>query len=884
MDDVADKFPRLSKNEIAASTAVGPAATKREDDALIAPIPAAAPEPPHIHPQWGAPSGYWVYRGASGATQQIIFRFDPPGEPKKILPCTLWRTARGMRWRWKGFPAPRPLYGLDRLAARPDAPVIVCEGEKTADAAGKVFPDHVAVTSSGGARATDKTDWSPLSGRKVTIWPDNDEPGADCARQVAANVSRFGCKVSVIDANALASIDSGGRGPDWSAEGWDAADALAEWPDVEALRSAALGLAKPYTVAEFAAAEAKPTPDEAAIEHRVVELSGLTEIKYGLARPSAAKELGIPVGLLDKLVKQARRASDGVVDGGVVFADVEPWDAETDAAALLDEISGTVRQFVVCGPQVAIAVALWISFTWVIDRVEVAPLLIITAPEKRCGKSQLLSLVGLLSYRPLPASNISSAAVFRVVEAHSPTLLLDEADTFMKENEELRGIVNSGHTRQSAFVIRTVGDEHEPKRFSTWGAKAIAGIGRLPETTVDRAVVVELKRKLPSERTDRLRHADRSQFERLSRMLARFAEDNGDAIEAARPDLPEALNDRSQDNWEPLLAIADRAGGRWPTTARAAALKLSGAAQEAMSSSAELLSDVRAVFDAAGDEKISTEALLRALIGKEESPWGTYHGGKPMTARNLAKRVGEYSIKSTNVRFGHEVLKGFCRWQFEDAFARYLPQSPSAIDATPLHIPGTQGNAGVSECSGFLSDAATDASLPLPLRLEGCSGATIVAECGGIEYRAATRKSPENNECSGVANFGGGTDGNKPPELPGQSALADAAMADAIEERAALAADCVPACYLDVWARLNHQKPANVSEAEWWLALDHGGRFLDVWGDKAAELRWTAGELFDVPRDERSGGLIWRLKGTSVAELHRQFARTNTGRCICREP
>ena len=143
----------------------------------------------------------------------------------------------------------------------------------------------------------------------------------------------------------------------------------------------------------------------------------------------------------------------------------------TDPAALLDEICATVRRFIVCEPKVAIAVALWIAFTWLIDRVDVAPLLVITAPEKRCGKSQLLSLVGFLSFRPLPASNISSAAVFRVVEAHAPTLLLDEADTFMKENEELRGVVNSGHTRQSAFVIRTVGDEHEPKRFSTWGLR-----------------------------------------------------------------------------------------------------------------------------------------------------------------------------------------------------------------------------------------------------------------------------------------------------------------------------------------------------------------------------------------------------------------------------
>jgi putative DNA primase/helicase len=508
---------------------------------------------------------------------------------------------------------------------------------------------------------------------------------------------------------------------------------------------------------EAAAGEANPTPNEAAIERHVAELSCLTDIKYALARASVARDLGLPVGILDRLVKEARRAATGVADNNsVVFPEADPWDAEIIPAVLLDEIRETILRFIVCEPEAAVAVALWIFFTWVIDRVDVAPLLVITAPEKRCGKSQLISLVGHLSFRPLPASNISSAAVFRVVEAHSPTLLLDEADTFMNENEELRGVINSGHTRESAFVIRTVGDDHEPKRFSTWGAKAIAGIGRLPETTRDRAVVVELKRKLPSEKTDRLRHADRGQFERHRRMLARFAKDNGAAIEAARPDLPEALNDRAQDNWEPLLAIADRAGGRWPAAARSAALKLSGAAHEATSSSAELLSDIRAVFDAMADEKISTAELLRGLIGKEESPWATYHAGKPMTARNLAKRLGEYSIKSTNVRFGHEVQKGFHRSQFADAFARYLPRAASEKDATALQSPESQGNAGVSERSGTWSQSATDGNFPLPLQDERRSGTANVAACSGFQNQDATRKSPENNECSGVAEFGGG--------------------------------------------------------------------------------------------------------------------------------
>ena len=129
----------------------------------------------------------------------------------------------------------------------------------------------------------------------------------------------------------------------------------------------------------------------------------------------------------------------------------------------------------------------------------------ITAPEKQCGKSQLLTLIGKLSNRPLVASNITTQSLFRVVEAFSPTLLIDEADSFMRENEDLRGIINSGHTRQSAFAIRCVGDNHEPTRFSTWGAKAISGIGSLPDTIMDRAIIFNLRRKLPGEEVERLR-------------------------------------------------------------------------------------------------------------------------------------------------------------------------------------------------------------------------------------------------------------------------------------------------------------------------------------------------------------------------------------------
>ena len=246
MDEAPNKFAPLTEDEFAAPPTVGPKAPELEDGELASPIPPDAPEPPRSHPKWGKPTARWTYRDANGATLQIVFRFDPPDERKQFLPCTLWRDAKGLRWRWKGLPAPRPLYGLEMLAADPDALVIVCEGEKAVEAARRIFPDSVCVTSPGGANGAQKADWTCLAGRRVLIWPDADEPGMRYEREVATILVPLKCEISVIDAATLAEIDGGRRGPNYSPDGWDAANAVAEWPDLEALRAQALWLTKPF--------------------------------------------------------------------------------------------------------------------------------------------------------------------------------------------------------------------------------------------------------------------------------------------------------------------------------------------------------------------------------------------------------------------------------------------------------------------------------------------------------------------------------------------------------------------------------------------------------------------------------------------------------------
>jgi putative DNA primase/helicase len=437
--------------------------------------------------------------------------------------------------------------------------------------------------------------------------------------------------------------------------------------------------------------EAPDYPLEAVIER----LAKLTPLQYDQVRRLEAKTLGVRPATLDAAVKDARK---GTIADDLPFVEVEPWPDEVDPAQLLTDISATVRRFIVCEKETAHAVALWAAMTWFIDVVPVAPLAIITAPEKRCGKSQLLFLLGRLSARAITTSSITPAALYRTIDAWCPTLLVDEADAFMKDNDELRGLLNSGHTRESAYVIRTVGDSFTPTKFNTWGAKALAGIGHVADTLMDRSVILELRRKLPHEEVDRIRHAEPNLFADLRSRLARFAEDYRDRVKEARPPLPQSLNDRAQDNWEPLLAIAMAAGNEWLKLGTTAALKLSGSESAAQTVGTELLADIQEIF---GDDRdrITTAELIRLLCADEEKPWATFNRGQSISPRQVAKRLREYGILSHTIRLGIETAKGYTLEQFKEAFSRYLSTAPELSVTT-------------SQSSIHAASAVTDNSLP----------------------------------------------------------------------------------------------------------------------------------------------------------------------------
>lgn len=250
--------------------------------------------------------------------------------------------------------------------------------------------------------------------------------------------------------------------------------------------------------------------------------------------------------------------------------------------------------------------------------------------------------------------------------------MIDEADTFLRQSDELRGIINSGHTHDTAFVIRTVGEDHEPRRFATWSPKAIACIGDAPDTIEDRAIVIHMRRKLPSETVTRLRYKDR--YRELGSQCLRWLADHIDALRAAEPDLPGELNDRAADNWTPLLAIADAAAGKWPKRARDVAKALSGGEQtEDTSARVQLLADICAVFEARKLDCIRSVDLVDALVDMEDRAWPEWRKGKPLTATQLARLLRPFGISPGTRRGGDDTFKGYVRDKFNDAFRRYLP-------------------------------------------------------------------------------------------------------------------------------------------------------------------------------------------------------------------
>lgn len=487
-------------------------------------------------------------------------------------------------------------------------------------------------------------------------------------------------------------------------------------------------------------ASTSPPDDVADRLRRLAELTRGDAIARAAIRARAIDVLtrsGVrgPARLVDAALGQVPAAPTS--DAPVIVRDDEPWAEPVDGAALAETITDLVEHYVVLPAHAAPAVTLWVLHTYLMGVWYISPLLVLTSPAPRCGKTTLLMLAAQLAHRALAASSISAAAVYRVIETQTPTLLLDEADTYLRrgghDDDALRGVLDGGHTRPTARVIRCVGDDHVPTACSTWSAKLLALIGRPPATITDRSITIGLRRRLPSEPVARLR-ADRLEqvCAPLRRQLRRWTDDHADVLRDAEPDVPAELHDRAADNWRPLLAIADALGDAWPARARTAAVVLTGA-EPTEAIGVELLADLRAISADLGDpDLLPSTPIVERLTALEDRPWGEWRPGgrgeaRPLTGRGLARLLAPYGISTTQRRVSGRPLWSYRRDLLAEAWERYLPvqgeipavhpvQRDAANDDGPASRidirdsgPGRHGCATVTEAdSTGLRHAVTD--------------------------------------------------------------------------------------------------------------------------------------------------------------------------------
>ena len=448
----------------------------------------------------------------------------------------------------------------------------------------------------------------------------------------------------------------------------------------------------------------------------------------------------VSVTALDAATAPAGDANgDGKQGRPVEFEDPEPWTEAVDGAALLSDIASFIQRHVSIAPALADTVALWIAVTWIHDRLEISPFLNVTSATKRCGKTLLVNdVIGALVRRPEKiGSQISSAYLFRLIELHEPTLLLDEIDTYLRDEPELRGDLNSSQRRSGAHAGRLVpvGDgAFEPRRFSTWCPKVFSGIGGMPDTVLDRSIVVEIARRPPGVSLTGWRDRDRAAIKSLRRQLARWREDEAANIVAGLSGVtfPPALHDRGRDAWEALLAIGDNAGSDWSgrdgRAWKACEHVTASTADEETGAREMVLADLRAIFEARGwPEAIGTNQVLDDLIAMDARPWSEWRRGKPLTARGLSSLLKPFKtpnpVQPRNHRFQNgNQAKAYIRADLDAHWKAYFPE---AGDSYPSRRPNPVKQ-GISFDSypSQVNEAGTDTDRTKPLETRGWDGGT----------------------------------------------------------------------------------------------------------------------------------------------------------------
>jgi endogenous inhibitor of DNA gyrase (YacG/DUF329 family) len=358
---------------------------------------------------------------------------------------------------------------------------------------------------------------------------------------------------------------------------------------------------------------------------------------------------------------------------------------------LLDDVAEFVARFSVfpsehCAP----TLTLWYAHTHAIQQFYVTPRLILDSAEPASGKTRVLEVAQHLVAVPEMTISATTAALFRLVSMGPITILFDEVDAIFNpknggNNEDLRGLLNAGYKR-SATIARCVGDAKDMKvqRFPVYAPAALVGIsGGMPATITTRAITIHMRRRRTDEPVEpfRERHVAR-EAQPLREQLAAWINSTGTRLGDAQPDMPEGVTDRSAEIWEPLLAIADTAGGHWPDTARDACRHfVLNTGPQITSPGVRMLADLRDLFARRRTDRLPTKTILAELLDLDEAPWGDLHG-KPLDARRLSRELGRYGARPVTFEDDEGSTKGYVTYcttgrqaqtGLADAWSRYLP-------------------------------------------------------------------------------------------------------------------------------------------------------------------------------------------------------------------
>lgn len=621
--------------------------------------------------EWGQPTAIFDYHDAIGILIVRVCRFER-GSEKTFRQC---RLTDGGEWFWKTHGIEIPLYRTpDIEAVQPGADVYLVEGEKKADALAAW--GLTASCNVGGAGKFRDHHAAQLAARRVRviILPDNDPAGRQHAAAARVMLEQHGVSTRTV---VLPNLAPKGDVIDWAKAGGTAEQLqqlVAAQPDDEP-GQAGNGAGNGHGNGS--------DHDTAGDDAAILRLAKMARLAYERVRIDEASRLGCRPNILDKLVDAARGENHHSGEGQrIEFEPIEPWPEEVDGAALLDELATFFKAHATLPLEhVKDGLALWVLHCFCFENFAITPRLIIKSIDPQSGKSTIIDLLTLVTPRAVDVESATVAYFFRVIEMAHPTFLLDEADRFLnkKENGELIGAINAGAKRGGKMGrVVPIGDHHEPRNFDVFAPVALAGIGTMPGTIEDRAIILMMKPRTEDEKFDPIDDEARATAEKLKQQAARWCADHAQELRAARPEMGKLYN-RAADRWRCLYAIADLAGDTWGDTARATMEAFTAAGtDDSQSLGVKLLADMRTIFDGTDAEEakavdeISSDDALTHLCAMADRPWpemGKEH--EPLSINGMTRMLKKYVGKRKRLTASPRPW-GYRREDFKDAWRRYI--------------------------------------------------------------------------------------------------------------------------------------------------------------------------------------------------------------------